>query len=675
MAEFWSNIDRGYKLRLWLDEVATDKVANTSRVRVRLALLNTYTTFTGYSLSAYVDINDNRLNWSGSPAMLSYNSTVELIDQTITVPHTEDGSKVIGFIAHLQGAGGYAPNNLDIGSNSFGLTKLDRASTIAPVSATLGSRAVVEIRKSNSRYNHTLKIEFKGFSKNIIEHTSATTVTVPFDTTLAGRLNGEKSGTGKLILDTYDGNTFVASYETTITLSVPTENDEFRPIYKGISLREGNQTVKNALTLNNTTFIQTLSQIEVIGFNAEAKQGASITSIVAVIEETQSTVESVGGTFAPVNRSGEVTIKSYVIDSRGAKSDTRRDKITILPYFAPSLTFDVTRTGANSDTLVVNRTAAIAPLRVNNVQKNTFSLTFKVDNATNNGSASMTSSTISEFINSNANLSGTFSPTRSFTVLGILADKFTRTEFSFTVSTEAVVMSYEKDGRVGIGKVATDTIKPRSLDVAKDVYVGEDLYIRGVKYVAPTSHYDLVRADGLSTNYTGGDINFVKSAGLFGARNLLNLPNKEGLTGSSTDNYLKVIKIDNSNIMQELIDANGVASWFRRFDGSNWTDWIMTYKKPIDWTSTGVTGVYYKEVNGIVYLSLRDVQVSNGQSKALGSVPSNLVPAGGSAMLNAIAWSADKTYHYNVQIGSDGGMAILAANFGFSITTQLSWAI
>ena len=236
-------------------------------------------------------------------------------------------------------------------------------------------------------------------------------------------------------------------------------------------------------------------------------------------------------------------------------------------------------------------------------------------------------------------------------------------------------MSYDKVGRVGIGKVANDTIKERSLDVAKDVYVGEDLYVKGVKYVAPTNHFDLVPANGLSLNYTKGDIDAVKLAGLFGATTLAHLPDKAGLVGASSDNYLRVIKVSANNIFQELTDRNGAASWVRNFDGSKWSDWVMTYKKPIDWTSTGVSGVYYKEVNGIVYLSLRDIQMSNRQNKNIGSVPASLAPAGGKAMINLVAWTADKNYHYNLQVGGDGNMTILAQDYAHSISTQVSWAI
>ena len=90
MAEFWSNNDRGYRIRLWIDQLpqTQNNIANNnSQIRVRLALLNTTTTFAQYSCSAWVDLNGQRLNWSGSPSMTGYNSTIMLIDETITVGH------------------------------------------------------------------------------------------------------------------------------------------------------------------------------------------------------------------------------------------------------------------------------------------------------------------------------------------------------------------------------------------------------------------------------------------------------------------------------------------------------------------------------------------------------------------------------------------------------------
>ena len=98
MAEFWSNNDRGYRLRLWVDQVNQDADANTSQVRFRLALLNTGWTFADYSCSAFIDFDGGRrLNWSGSPTMTSQNSTIMLIDETVTVNHGDDGKKTLAL--------------------------------------------------------------------------------------------------------------------------------------------------------------------------------------------------------------------------------------------------------------------------------------------------------------------------------------------------------------------------------------------------------------------------------------------------------------------------------------------------------------------------------------------------------------------------------------------------
>ena len=74
MVEFWSNNDRGYRIRLWIDQVGKSDVNNTSDVRVRLALLNQGWTFASYQCSGYVDVFGQRLDYSGSTVMLSRNS-------------------------------------------------------------------------------------------------------------------------------------------------------------------------------------------------------------------------------------------------------------------------------------------------------------------------------------------------------------------------------------------------------------------------------------------------------------------------------------------------------------------------------------------------------------------------------------------------------------------------
>ncbi|WP_319633747.1 DUF859 family phage minor structural protein, partial [Streptococcus anginosus] len=85
-------------------------------------------------------------------------------------------------------------------------------------------------------------------------------------------------------------------------------------------------------------------------------------------------------------------------------------------------------------------------------------LTFKVakfgsnDYKVDTGSASGTWTTVSSLVNSNANLQGEYAANSSWTVLGILEDKFTSSEFAVNVATEQVVLSYDRYG-IGVGKI------------------------------------------------------------------------------------------------------------------------------------------------------------------------------------------------------------------------------
>ena len=119
------------------------------------------------------------------------------------------------------------------------------------------------------------------------------------------------------------------------------------------------------------------------------------------------------------------------------------------------------------------------------------SLTFKVaqignENFTDdNGSASGNFTSVHTLTNSAANMAGNYPSNKSFVIIGKLEDKFTSVEFSATVATESVVMSYDKNGRVGIGKVA-EFGKPGSLDVLGDIYSNNK----------PIQQYKLTNNDG-----------------------------------------------------------------------------------------------------------------------------------------------------------------------------------
>ncbi|WP_392373230.1 DUF859 family phage minor structural protein, partial [Streptococcus suis] len=97
--------------------------------------------------------------------------------------------------------------------------------------------------------------------------------------------------------------------------------------------------------------------------------------------------------------------------------------------------------------------------------KNIMTLSFKVaplgstSYTADNGSASGSWTTQNMLTNSAANMAGNYPANKSFTIIGTLSDKFTSVEFSATVATESVVMSYDKDNRFAVGKIV-DTNLP-----------------------------------------------------------------------------------------------------------------------------------------------------------------------------------------------------------------------
>lgn len=470
MAEFWSNNDRGYRIRLWIDQVSQNIGGNSSQVRVRLALLNSTTTFAEYNCSAYVDLNGQRLNWAGRPSVLGYNQTIMLIDQTITVGHNTDGTKTFGLMASFSGSGGWSPGTLTINGNSFTLSTIPRSSSVSIGTATIGSAVTINISRQSSSFKHTLRYHWGNKTGTIASNVdTSTTWIIPND--FANDIPNSTSGAGTVYVDTYNGDTKTGTQSVSFTASVPAS---MKPTFSGLTLTDTNGGARGLLSGNN--FLQIISNIQVNFNGASGAYSSTITGYKAEIVNRNLVTNSNGGTLGIMNFNGSATIRASVVDSRGRQSDTKDITINVIEYFAPILSFTALRTRETPNIIQIVRNAKISPITLSGSQKNVMTLSFKVAPlgsstfATDNGSASGSWTTQHTFNNSAANMAGNYVTTKSFVVVGTLSDKFTSTEFSVTVATEKVVMSYDKDGRVGIGKIAENG-GAGSLDVAGDVFV------------------------------------------------------------------------------------------------------------------------------------------------------------------------------------------------------------
>lgn len=648
MAEFWSNNDRGYRIRLWIDQVSQDKVANTSQVRFQLALLNTTTTFAQYQCNAYIEFEGQRLNWSGSPNMLGWYQTIPLIDQTVTINHDSEGKKTFSFSAQFNGSGGWSPRTLTISGNSFTLTDIPRLSSVSVDAGTIGSPVTININRQSSSFKHTVRYAWANKSGTIASNVdTSTTWTIPLD--FANDIPNSETGTGTIYVDTYSEGTMIGTQSATLTASVPVS---MKPTFTGVSLSDSNTAARNVVQ-NANTFIQIMSNIKVSFNGASGFYGSTITGYHAEIVGKNQATDFNGGTLGIMNYNGTITVRASVSDSRGRWSDPRDVSVTVLEYFASSLSFSVVRTGSTSSTLEIIRNARIAPLIVNGIQKNTMKLTFKVSPygkdayTTDTGPASGEWLSISSLVNSPANLAGEYAANKSWQVLAILEDKFTSTSFKAQVPVESVVLSYDRDG-LGIGKIR----ELGALDVAGDIYANN----------SQIQQYQLTGNNG-EPKWFDGKPNVTNA-------NLLDQPGQYYLDASATGNpcgqwgnlfhhssYGKDAEVKEA--IQTFWGNNGQLffrhhRWSKIID--DWEPWKEFARNDnanlinTGWQYAGYNNSFYKRVGDV--LTLRYEFTSNGNDITIATVPKELsFPQ--HCMFSVADWTPDGSWNTHIQFNKD----------------------
>lgn len=662
MAEFWSNNDRGYRIRLWVDQVGQDIQNNTSQVRLRLALLNTTTTFAQYQCSAYVEFNGQRLNWSGSPSVLSWYQTVELIDQTITVRHADDGSGVFSVRAHFNGSGGWSPVNLDIGNQQITLTTIPRGSSVRVSDGFIGNQVDISIDKKVGSATHTLRYSWYNKQGKIADNVGTSYKwTIPED--FANDIPNSTSGRGTIYVDTYINGNFIQTQSTTFTASVITNN--MKPSLTGFTLTDANPVSQRVIP-ESTHFVSIMSLVKVTFNGAQAKSGATIAGYYAEIVGANNSVTENGGVLreVSVNKDTEMTLRGRVLDSRGIWSDWVETKLMFLFYFSPALRFEVKRSDKNLDILTIKRFAKIAPLTVNGVQKNTMKLTFTTrkfgsdTEVLDNGQAGGIWSQVSEFNASDANLGNRYPADTSYIVTGKLEDEFTSASFQVTVPTDEVIMTYDRQG-VGIGKYR----ERGALDVAGDIYANN----------SQIQQYQL-------TNNNGAPI-WVDGKPNVGNANILDKPGQYYLDAYATGNpdgngqwgylfhYSNYGK--NTDGFKEAIQTfwtNDGRLFFRHHRWSkiidDWEPWKEFTRNDhpnlinTGWQPAGYEGSYYKRVGDV--LTVRYNFTGNGDDIKIASLPADIFKSPQDYMLTIKAWYrlADHDGHAQISGGRSDIVAL-----------------
>lgn len=443
--------------------------------------------------------------------------------------------------------------------------KIPRMSTIASVEGkrALGEELTINIERKVENFTH--QVWYKVWGSDWIDLGKNIGTSVKFTPSPENaRLNvNVVSSTFDICVRTFDGESQIGrdEYSNGWYIGLPANT---QPKLQTIELTDKAKATKDIVGKN--TFVQTFSEMVGTFKGMDGTYGSTIKTFHAEVVGQKMAITSNGGTFQFFKNYGDYNVEAYVIDSRGLKSNVVTVPIKVLQYFAPMLLFEAVRGGGDQQTIVVRRTAKIAPLMVDGVQKNPMRLKFKVKPAydgffTDNAGGGVDSKVISSLTNSNSDLFGTFAADKAWIVEGTISDAYA--SFTFTapiVGPEEVVQCRTPKG-TGFGKVW----ERGSIDAKGDIYSHNELVQVG----------RLTQIDGKSIKMTGSANELMKT-GMFYSHGMSDLPSN--LTGSQLYGYIQVNThpSDENYVMQTYTpyDAN-VIYMRRKTPVTGWHPWVQ----------------------------------------------------------------------------------------------------
>lgn len=581
-ATFSGQYGHNMTLEVWSDWNRQDVASNSSTVNVQARLrTNGYASMWGVTAPVTVTVNGKSESLNAT-VNIGTNSSLLFYGKDFVVPHNGDGTKTVGIkISVGLNAGGYGSSMVAF---DLPLPTIARASSVSDMTGTLGSAMTININRKNSAFKHTVKYNFGALSGTIATNVDTSVSWTP-PLNLATAMPSKTSDWGNITVETYSGSSKIGSATCRLTLNVP---DSVKPTLGSITLTDSNTAVKNLLNTANT-FAEIVSDIKVAFNSATGVQGSTITDYHAEIVNKNQSTNTNNGNLGLMKWNGSAQVKAWVVDSRGRSSNAVTTSITVLEYFLPTLTFTAIRgdTNQSSDKIVVSRTAKIAPLRIGNVQKNSFKLSFKTapfgsTTYTADTGAGVNDKVTNTLTNSKATLSGTFDIGKSYEVYGVLEDALTSsgTVKAPPVSPEKMVMGMAETA-VSFGKYPENANAVDSDWVFK--YKNKDI-----------QHHQLTNNTGTAILLAEGtDFNTITTAGFYRCYNPLHAPTVGSISGWK---YLRVTRHDDSWVLQEVSDYRGGTPAFRLKSDNVWNPWqyYAVQNKVAEFTAVNQTKVYSK---------------------------------------------------------------------------------
>lgn len=545
---------------------------NASRVNVQVLLVaNQYAAIFGsYPRTLWINVG-GIAEQIPVDVGISQGQTKVLLQKDYTIQHNTDGTKEINISTALDvNVGGYGIARADF---NLALRPIARASKGIDVRGVIGSPIVFKIERKNESSKHSIAVKFGEFDRVITTDKVDTSYTWTPPLELCNQLPNSTSGEGQIIYITYKDDKEIGRDVRKITLSVP---DSLKPTLGEVKLVDNNPATSKILKQN--VFVRLLSNVSISLANSAGAYGSTIVGYDAQIVDKPYRVYSQDGNFGNLNFSGSAKVRVKVIDSRGRESESKEISIEVLDYHSPQIKIDARRVGANLDQIQVVRNAKIAPLIIDGVQKNVMKLRFRVANfgteafSEDNGPARGDFTTISQLVESPANLGKIYPSDKSFVVVATIEDSFTAgIESKAEVPTRLAVRSEDRNG-MGVLKVR----ERGALDVGGDIYSNNK----------PIQQHQLTQNSGVAHYKYGADLNDEKISGIFFKNGT------EANNPAKQYGFLVVLKSNNETFQMYFPTIDTAPPFKRTFLKNRWGDWSsfmmsnaeqQVIKKALDW--------------------------------------------------------------------------------------------
>ena len=324
MASIYSAENKKWKLRLdW--EVSSQSIdKNTSTISLNLWVYDgSGSSWNETANEAYYTIQGEK-RWH--PYNYSAKGWYKLGSKSVTVSHNADGTKSLTLTAEWDCGfdSSYTPRHLSI-SKAVTLPTIPRASTDSASGNTLGEDVKITITRASSGFTHKLYYTCGTLTKQSIATDVSTSYTWTPSVSLAQQAPNGTTVAASLLVETYNGATYVGSSTLQLSLAIPTS------VVPTLTVAVSDPT---GVLAKYGGYVQLRSKLQ-IKITASGAQGSSIKSYSIKLGSIYAATTA-SGTTDYLPSSGSLTLTCSVTDSRGRTSKSEQP-ITVLPYAKPTI--------------------------------------------------------------------------------------------------------------------------------------------------------------------------------------------------------------------------------------------------------------------------------------------------------------------------------------------------